>query len=96
MPFRPENWEATKDEVSFLMPLPVDFFDTFVPELIKRNVQSSCHGGYENVLPKYAKMLVRRAIEQTKNNTGMVLNFALSYGNRARDRDCCPEIAEKK
>ncbi len=42
--FSTENWKRPKDEVSFLMQLPVDFFDTFVPELIKENVQGPCDG----------------------------------------------------
>ncbi len=80
--FSTENWKRPKDEVSFLMQLPVDFFDTFVPELIKENVKVHVMG-YENVLPEHTQDAVRRAIEQTKNNTGMVLNFALNYGSRA-------------
>ncbi len=39
--------------------------------------------GYEDVLPEHTQDAVKRAIEQTKNNTGMVLNFALNYGSRA-------------
>ena len=37
--FSTENWKRPTDEVNFLMQLPVDFFDTFVPELIKENVK---------------------------------------------------------
>lgn len=47
------------------MQLPVDFFDTFVPELIKENVKVHVMG-YENVLPEHTQDAVRRAIEQTK------------------------------
>lgn len=63
--FSTENWKRPKDEVSFLMQLPVDFFDTFVPELIKENVKVHVMG-YENVLPEHTQDAVRRAIEQTK------------------------------
>lgn len=80
--FSTENWKRPKDEVSFLMQLPVDFFDTFVPELIKENVKVHVMG-YENLLPEHTQDAVKRAIEQTKDNTGMVLNFALNYGSRA-------------
>ena len=30
--FSTENWKRPTEEVDFLMQLPVDFFDTFVPE----------------------------------------------------------------
>lgn len=80
--FSTENWKRPTDEVEFLMQLPVDFFDTFVPELIEENVRVHVMG-YKEYLPAHTQNAVERAIEQTKNNTGMVLNFALNYGSRA-------------
>lgn len=80
--FSTENWKRPTNEVDFLMQLPVDFFDKFVPELIKENVKVHVMG-YQEFLPKHTLEAVERAIEQTKHNTGMVLNFALNYGSRA-------------
>lgn len=80
--FSTENWKRPEEEVSFLMQLPVDFFDKFVPELIKENVKVNVMG-YIEFLPAHTQDAVKRAIEQTKDNTGMVLNFALNYGSRA-------------
>ena len=64
------------------MDLPVKFFDTFVPELIENNIRVNVMG-YTEYLPQKTQKAVNDAIEQTKNNTGMVLNFALNYGSRA-------------
>lgn len=80
--FSTENWKRPDDEVSFLMQLPVDFFDKFVPELIQENVKVNVMG-YIDFLPAHTQDAVYRAIEQTKDCTGMVLNFALNYGSRA-------------
>ncbi|MHC5227492.1 isoprenyl transferase [Enterococcus sp. LJL99] len=80
--FSTENWKRPSEEVNFLMQLPVDFFDTFVPELIKENVKVNVMG-YKEFLPEHTQDAVKRAIEQTEGNTGMVLNFALNYGSRA-------------
>lgn len=80
--FSTENWKRPKDEVNFLMKLPVDFFDVFVPDLIKENIKVTVMG-YDEFLPEHTQKAVADAIEQTKNNTGMVLNFALNYGGRA-------------
>ncbi|MFV0559763.1 MAG: isoprenyl transferase [Enterococcus sp.] len=91
--FSTENWKRPTDEVNFLMQLPVDFFDTFVPELIKENVRVQVMG-YEKYLPAHTQDAVKRAIEQTKNNTGMILNFALNYGGRAEILTAVQEIAE--
>lgn len=80
--FSTENWKRPNEEVDFLMQLPVDFFDKFVPELIKENVKVHVMG-YTDYLPVHTQDAVKRAMEQTKENTGMILNFALNYGSRA-------------
>lgn len=80
--FSTENWKRPTDEVNFLMKLPVDFFDVFVPELIEENVRVEVMG-YIDDLPEHTRTAVINAKEQTKHNTGMVLNFALNYGGRA-------------
>lgn len=79
--FSTENWKRPSKEVEFLMQLPVDFFDTFVPELIKENVKVQVMG-YVDQLPKHTQKAIHDAMEQTKDNTGMILNFALNYGGR--------------
>ncbi|WP_348922984.1 isoprenyl transferase [Enterococcus rotai] len=92
--FSTENWKRPSEEVSFLMQLPVDFFDTFVPELIKENVKVHVMG-YKEFLPEHTQDAVERAIDQTKSNTGMVLNFALNYGSRAEIVTAVKKIAQK-
>ncbi len=37
--FSTENWKRPSSEVSYLMQLPVRFFSTFVPDLVKHNVK---------------------------------------------------------
>ncbi|MCB5950525.1 isoprenyl transferase [Enterococcus sp. BWT-B8] len=92
--FSTENWKRPSEEVNFLMQLPVDFFDTFVPELIEENVRVEVMG-YKEFLPAHTQDAVKRAIEQTKDNTGMVLNFALNYGSRAEIVTAVQQIAKE-
>lgn len=92
--FSTENWKRPTDEVNFLMQLPVDFFDTFVPELIKENVRVHVMG-YTDLLPAHTQGAVERAMEQTKENTGMILNFALNYGSRAEIVTAVQNITKK-
>ncbi|AQY51134.1 undecaprenyl pyrophosphate synthase [Listeria weihenstephanensis FSL R9-0317] len=80
--FSTENWKRPNDEVDFLMKLPGEFFDTFIPELMEENVRVNVMG-YKEELPSHTLDAVERAIEATKGNTGLVLNFALNYGSRA-------------
>ena len=92
--FSTENWKRPKEEVSFLMQLPIDFFDTFVPELIAENVKVQVMGKIEQ-LPEPTQKAVYNAIEQTKDNTGMILNFALNYGSRAEIVTAVQEVAKE-
>ena len=38
--FSTENWSRPEKEVSFIMNLPVEFYDRYVPELHKNNVKN--------------------------------------------------------
>ncbi|KOO46585.1 isoprenyl transferase [Priestia koreensis] len=79
--FSTENWKRPKPEVEFLMKLPVEFLGTFLPELIEENVQVRIMGD-ATALPPHTLKAVNQAIDDTKHNTGLILNFALNYGSR--------------
>ena len=79
--FSTENWKRPKLEVEYLMKLPEEFLSTFLPELKAENVRVMLMGNKEE-LPKHTLAAVERAIEETKDNTGLILNFALNYGSR--------------
>ncbi|ANC76895.1 isoprenyl transferase [Fictibacillus phosphorivorans] len=79
--FSTENWKRPREEVDFLMKLPGEFLNTFLPDLIKENVQVRIMGKKE-LLPLHTVKAVDEAINKTKNNTGLILNFALNYGSR--------------
>lgn len=91
--FSTENWKRPENEVNYLMGLPVTFFNDFVPELIEKNIKVEVIG-YIDQLPKQTKDSVYKAIEQTKDNTGMVLNFALNYGSRLEMVSAVQDIAK--
>ncbi|KRM12051.1 isoprenyl transferase [Paucilactobacillus suebicus] len=90
--FSTENWKRPKDEVSYLMQLPIRFFNTFVPDLIKHNVRVTVMGNIDK-LPKDTQKAVHDAIDQTQECNGMVLNFALNYGGRDEIVDAVKNIA---
>jgi undecaprenyl diphosphate synthase len=79
--FSTENWKRPKSEVEYLMKLPEEFLGTFLPELIEENVQVKMIGNKDQ-LPSFTLNAIEKAMNETKENTGLILNFALNYGSR--------------
>ncbi|MFT9487503.1 MAG: isoprenyl transferase [Tepidibacillus sp.] len=79
--FSTENWKRPQDEVKFLMDLPQEFLRKELDELIEQNVQVKMMG-FDQQLPEHTLNAVHEAVEKTKQNTGLILNFALNYGSR--------------
>ncbi len=92
--FSTENWARTTDEVNYLMRLPIDFFDKFMPELMENNVRVNIMG-FVDELPEKTYLVTQKAMAETANNTGMVLNFAFNYGSRREITAGVQEIARK-
>jgi undecaprenyl diphosphate synthase len=80
--FSTENWKRPKTEVDFLMRLPERFLNAELPKLIKENVVVRITGERDK-LPEYTLRAVNKAIDETKGNNGLILNFALNYGSRS-------------
>lgn len=79
--FSTENWKRPKSEVEFILKLPKQFLDIYLPELISNNVRVNVIGDM-NDLPDYTRHAVQYAMDRTRNNDGLQLNFALNYGSR--------------
>ncbi|MFC7392579.1 isoprenyl transferase [Scopulibacillus cellulosilyticus] len=91
--FSTENWKRPKDEVDFLLKLPEQFLTTYLKELIDNNVQVRIIGDTEQ-LPAHTLRAVNIAKERTKDNDGMILNFALNYGSRYEMTAAVKQIAQ--
>lgn len=79
--FSTENWKRPKSEVEFILKLPKEFLNVYLPELIANNVRIQAIGDLEQ-LPSYTRDALQYAMDKTKNNDGLLLNFALNYGGR--------------
>lgn len=79
--FSTENWKRPQSEVDFIMRLPKQFLHVYLPEMIENNVQIRTIGEFE-ALPTHTKEAVQYAVDQTKDNDGLILNLALNYGSR--------------
>ncbi|WP_100010932.1 isoprenyl transferase [Lentibacillus sediminis] len=79
--FSTENWKRPKSEIDFIMKLPKEFLHVYLPELMENNVKLETIGDID-ALPEHTKEVILYAKDKTKNNNGLILNFALNYGSR--------------
>lgn len=92
--FSTENWSRPQDEVDGLMELLVKTVTKQVPLMMKDNIKFSVIGDIGSMPPEVIKKL-NWATETTKNNTGLILNLALSYSGRWEITQTMKHIAQK-
>ena len=92
--FSTENWARSKEEVSALMGLLLKYFNSEIDELDQKNVRILILGDI-NGLPEEQREAVQKAMDRTKDNTGLMLNIALNYGGRAELTRAAKALAEK-
>ncbi len=79
--FSTENWKRPSNEIEYLMKLPIDFLQHYLPELMEENVKIETIGDLEH-LPNKTSAAIMSAIDKTSANTGLILNIAINYGSR--------------
>ena len=92
--FSSENWNRPPTEVSALMKLLVSSLRREVKDLLKNNVRFTVIGDINELEGKVQNELLD-SIQKTKNNTGLNLNLALSYGSRKEILFAVKQLTEK-
>jgi len=90
--FSTENWKRPEEEVKYLMNLPKFFFEKFMKEIMEKNIKIKLMGYWDGI-PSNARSVFEKAVEKSKNNTGMILNFAMNYGSQQEIVDACKKYA---
>jgi undecaprenyl diphosphate synthase len=90
--FSEENWHRPKSEITAIMRLLYETTKKELVELLAKNVKLIATGRIETLSPRRRQALLD-AVHQTRNNTGIVLNLALSYGGRTEILDACRALA---
>jgi len=92
--FSTENWNRPKLEIQTLMRLLVSSLKKELKTFNKNNVRLNTIGNI-SALPEKAYKELLEVMDKTKDNTGMTLTLALSYGSREELQSAVRAIAVK-
>lgn len=90
--FSTENFKRSAEEVDYLMNLFITKFKSSVKKYNKKNIKV-LFSGREKPLKDEVIKSIRQMEEDTKNNTGGVVNFCLNYGGHSEIIDAVKKIA---
>jgi undecaprenyl diphosphate synthase len=91
--FSTENFKRDKTEVDYLMNLFIIAFNKEFDFIKKKRVRVIFSGRREP-LPEKVLNAMDKIVEETKNNTELVLNICLNYGSHAEIVDTTKKICE--
>lgn len=92
--FSSENWNRPKTEIGVLMHLLEFYLRQEVAELNRSNVRLAAIGRIHE-LPESSQNQLAKSIATLKDNTGLTLVLALSYGGRVELVDAVRHIARE-
>ena len=79
--FSTENWHRPKGEVNALMRLLGQDLGTQLTKLQKNKIRLVV-SGESSTLPSALRKQIQKVIDQTKDNSKLILNLAINYGGR--------------
>jgi len=91
--FSTENFSRDQKEVDYLMNLFMKWFNKSKKLYKDRNIKI-LFSGRKTKLSKKVINAMEELEQDTKENTGLVVNFCLNYGGRAEITDAAKKIAE--
>ena len=79
--FSTENWNRSKNEITFLLNLFEEFLDEAIDEILKKDIKVRFIGNFSrfnlNIQKKISKLT-----EKSKTNNGIIVTLAVNYGGR--------------
>ena len=92
--FSIENWDRPQSEVDTLMSLLVQTLKDEFEDIFRNNIKLNAIGELDT-LPDDVRDELYSIIQSTKNNSGMILTLALSYGGKQEIFKAVKEISDK-
>ena len=91
--FSTENFKRDKQEVDFLMNLFINYFNKEFDFVKEKNIKV-IFSGRSNPLPLKVLEAMDKISNETKDNTGLVLNICINYGSHAEIVDTTKKLCE--
>jgi len=92
--FSDENWNRPETEIKALLKILDQYLRKELERMQKENIRFNTIGRIEE-FPEQIKELIEKVMNQTRENTGLVLTLALSYGAQQEILDTTRKIAFK-
>ncbi len=92
--FSTENWNRPRVEVSLLMNTLTSALRKKLDTLKKNNIKFQTIGRREPI-PKKVLDSIEQVVQETRENTGLILNLAFNYGSRLEIIDAVKKIARE-
>lgn len=93
--FSTENWKRPPTEVRSIYSLLEEFIDKELNDIQTKGVRVF-HSGSRNRIPKSSLQKIDLALEQTKKNKKIIVNFCLNYGSQAEITYAINEILKTR
>lgn len=91
--FSTENWSRPKEEIDYLMKLPLEFEKSFKGEFKELDIKV-IFSGRRDRFSKENIDLLNRIEEKTKDRSGLILNVCFDYGSYTEMLDATKQISE--
>ena len=91
--FSTENWRRPKTEVGALMSLLQRYVLEERQEILENGIRLRAIGQVDR-LPIFVRTPLKALVRESRDNSGMTLNLALSYGGRAEIVDAVRSLAD--
>lgn len=93
--FSTENWKRDKEEIDGIFEIIGKFLDENENDFVGENYRLQIMGQTKK-LPKDLQTSLKRIVEKTKNNTGLIVNVGLNYGGRSEILQAVNNLLKQK
>lgn len=92
--FSTENWKRPKEEIDYIFNLAKELFSKNRLDYEKKNYKFFVSGDVTK-LDNETQNVISSALDDTKSNTGLKINFAINYGGRDEIVNACKSLQDK-